>query len=340
MNPISDDQLSAYLDGALTTVETKELERALADSPELQQRLSDLRRLSQLLKSVPAPVPPPDFFDKVLNKTRPSRRSWTYWTVPLVGAAAAALVMVYIAKDPLSPPALKQMAIVSVREQEQRRDLQQPPEDRRIPVLKPMVAVLAQSGAISSKKKDLSGFSHDEKSVESSIVSRREKTYPILFDRESTRKTMADSMDTVSTAVPAAPSIERKASANTKGGSDSEWVGDSSGISGPRQVVIRSAEDWARFWSEHQSNRFPPPPAPEVDFQSHMVVGIFVGDRGSSGYGVHIIDVQFNATETVVTYHETTPDRQSDMGFLAVMTQPYHLKPIPRSDRSVRFVEQ
>ena len=69
-----------------------------------------------------------------------------------------------------------------------------------------------------------------------------------------------------------------------------------------------------------------------------MVVGIFVGSRGSSGYTVQITGVSENSKEMTLSYKETTPN--PDMAFLTVMTQPYHLKTVPRSNLPVRFIKK
>jgi hypothetical protein len=116
------------------------------------------------------------------------------------------------------------------------------------------------------------------------------------------------------------------------------WTGDSSGIEDERQVVIRDAATWTKFWAEHQSNMGIPAPTPTVDFKTRMVVGIFVGSRGSSGYSVQITRVSENSKELTLFYKETTPS--ADSGFLTVMTQPYHLKTVPRSNLPVRFIKK
>ncbi len=116
-----------------------------------------------------------------------------------------------------------------------------------------------------------------------------------------------------------------------------EWQGDSSGITEYREVIIKDSASWKKLWAEHQSNRGNPPPAPAVDFNKYMIVGIFLGDRGSSGYSARITDMKEAGKELVVSYRETRPSSSGMQ--LAVITQPYHLKAIPRTNRPVRFVK-
>ena len=75
-----------------------------------------------------------------------------------------------------------------------------------------------------------------------------------------------------------------------------------------------------------------------MDFTEFMVVGIFLGDRGSSGYGVHITAINDMGKELLVTYKDIHP--YGKKSYLGVMTQPTHLKVIPRTDHPVRFKKE
>jgi hypothetical protein len=100
---ITIEQLSAYLDNALTLEERAVVDRALAESVDLRKELSHLRQLGTLLKEIPTPEPSEQFYRRVLAKTKPHPRAWLQWTVPLVGAAAAAMVMIFIAGEKKTP---------------------------------------------------------------------------------------------------------------------------------------------------------------------------------------------------------------------------------------------
>lgn len=120
--PISDDILSAYVDGELSAQERAEVERWLETSPAAREKLEDFRRLSGLFASLPRTEVPQEFPTKVLQlaerrmllpetlgvstlarsaATRGIRR-WAF----AVGApiAAALLVTVYLTfRDPGVP---------------------------------------------------------------------------------------------------------------------------------------------------------------------------------------------------------------------------------------------
>src|SRR6185312_6676330 len=64
--------------------------------------------------------------------------------------------------------------------------------------------------------------------------------------------------------------------------------GPMSGIDTARQVTVRSAADFATLWKSHAADR----KMPDVDFNTNMVVGIFLGGRQTAGFGVEIVSAQ------------------------------------------------
>ena len=104
-------------------------------------------------------------------------------------------------------------------------------------------------------------------------------------------------------------------------------------VDAPRQVVVRSADEWARVWRTHAPDRQPP----AVDFSREMAVGVFLGSRPTAGYAVEILGVREAQDGVVVQYRRTTPPR--DMITAQVITTPYHIVAIPKRDGPVRFEE-
>jgi len=107
--------------------------------------------------------------------------------------------------------------------------------------------------------------------------------------------------------------------------------GVQSNIESRREVVVRTAAEWARLWKEHTINGQPP----EVDFAQSMVVGIFLGSRSTGGHGVEITRIDRENAELVVTYRERQPGK-SDI-VTQVITMPYHLVTVERFPGLVRF---
>jgi hypothetical protein len=106
--------------------------------------------------------------------------------------------------------------------------------------------------------------------------------------------------------------------------------GTRSEISESRFVVVRTAADWQKLWKEHDSR-----PAPEVDFSSSIVVGVFLGTRPTAGYGVTITAVAAKDGSAIVDYTEQrpTPGRMTAQ----VLTSPFHLVTVPKEIEKVEF---
>jgi hypothetical protein len=107
--------------------------------------------------------------------------------------------------------------------------------------------------------------------------------------------------------------------------------GPMSGIDTARQVTLRSAAEFATLWKSHAADR----KMPDVDFNSNMVVGIFLGSRPTAGFGVEIVSAQPEDGALVVRYKETRPSR--DAISAQVITTPFHLVAVPKVEGTVRF---
>ena len=106
--------------------------------------------------------------------------------------------------------------------------------------------------------------------------------------------------------------------------------GSDSQIAKPREVVVRSADEWRALWSDHSRER-----APEVDLSRFIVVGVFMGTQPTAGYAVEIVRVRTAGTMTTVDYRETRPS--PDALTAQVLTAPFHLVRIPRTTNQIEF---
>lgn len=406
---ITNENLSAYLDNALTPEERAAVDRALATSPEIQRELARMRQLSHMIREVPTPEPSEAFYRRVLEKTKHHRRTWLQWTLPLVGAAAAAMIMIFVVGEKKAifrqsmarnlsfieptPQMIQDRAkafgssegVVQAKEEDLRQELQSKIAEKSKNVRAPALRKYAYELSREQKSSDPSSAKFmgtdgarlpvQEKSdvileskIGRGIAQEERETYPRVaasFFNPALQTKGDDSALSVSKKqvgppaqlkpIPPGESESQKASkmladkdfalkAPSAPGNKilpeepllpKDWQGDSSGISEPREIVIKDASTWAKFWAEHQSNMGTPAPAPVVNFKKHMIVGIFIGDRGSSGFSVEIINIQEVGKETVVSYRETQPS--SGRMQLSIMTQPYHLRAIPRTNYPIRF---
>lgn len=404
---ITNEQLSAYLDNALTLEERAVVDRALAESVDLRKELSHLRQLGTLLKEIPTPEPSEQFYRRVLAKTKPHPRAWLQWTVPLVGAAAAAMVMIFIAGEKKTPfrqslAGAKSLTSMSqptedrakmfessdivtqkmmgqargesfsgIDEKRESANALKKYSDEFSEERKKIIPTLDSSAGADSSLRHGENFKHESLGKEEgwgiansdkadryqvegpSIVDSKMKIQGNALPVPTSNIQMAPSppnkhLEPGLAAAPPAPRLRadkpspRRAPASAQELSipeeallPREWQGDSSGITDPREVIIKDSVAWTKFWAEHQSMMGTPPPAPSVNFKKFMVVGIFIGERGSSGYSVQMTNIKEVDKELIVSYTETQPSSGGMQ--LSVMTQPYHLKAIPRTIRPIRF---
>ncbi len=104
-----------------------------------------------------------------------------------------------------------------------------------------------------------------------------------------------------------------------------------SGIDRVQQTVVRTDAEWRALWQEHAPGR----PAPVVDFNTRMVLAVFLGSRPSGGYMVQITQVRDEGNGLLVEWIEGRPAPGTSAA--SVMTAPSFLVTVPRRDGPVRF---
>src|SRR5262249_16065146 len=99
------------------------------------------------------------------------------------------------------------------------------------------------------------------------------------------------------------------------------------------QVLVRDHAAWEALWSDMGREGA----APKVNFDQQMIAGVFLGEKPTDGYRVNVTPPVVNVQEAVISYSVTTPS--SGTATTAGMTQPYHLRTVPRTDKPVRFTQ-
>jgi hypothetical protein len=97
-------------------------------------------------------------------------------------------------------------------------------------------------------------------------------------------------------------------------------------ISEPREAIARSTDEWRMLWNAHSSEA-----APAIDFSRFVVAGVFLGTRPTSGYTAEIVRVNNQGGVTTIEYREQRPGAGEIT--LQVLTMPFHLVRIPRTER-------
>jgi hypothetical protein len=88
-------------------------------------------------------------------------------------------------------------------------------------------------------------------------------------------------------------------------------VGAYSPLTTPQHLVIRDRASWTKFWEDHREYRMPHQldlPPPEVDWESEIVVGIFLSERPLNCDHVHAFAVRYVGPRAYVSYEEHLPD--------------------------------
>ena len=108
--------------------------------------------------------------------------------------------------------------------------------------------------------------------------------------------------------------------------------GDLSGVDEPRQVVIRTVEEWQALWTEHSGGTS----VPDVDFSRSLVAGVFQGSRPTAGFQVEITGGTRRTGRVVVPEHgERRPPAGQPVA--QILTAPFHMISLSRDVGEVRL---
>ena len=115
------------------------------------------------------------------------------------------------------------------------------------------------------------------------------------------------------------------------------WSRVHTGMSERQRSVVRDAATWAQLWRTIASGDSPPPPVPELDFDSEMAIVAAMGTRPSGGYSIHIDAVREADGQLHVAVREVSPGPNCLVSF--AMTAPVVAVRVARRDGPVTFVE-
>lgn len=114
-------------------------------------------------------------------------------------------------------------------------------------------------------------------------------------------------------------------------------AGTYSGMVEPMRAVVRDAVTFENLWKAAWT--FTPAPAvPEVDFATHVVLVVALGEQGSGGYAIRVAEVVSEGYGLRATVLSTAPGTACAVP--TVMTQPVEFVSVPAKDAAIRFVEE
>ena len=87
--------------------------------------------------------------------------------------------------------------------------------------------------------------------------------------------------------------------------------------------IITNSTFWENLWLFLYSGHSHPPEVPIVNFTSEILIAVFQGERGSSGYSTNITRIVMTIVYYVVYVDEIHPGE--NCGILTVMTYPYQI---------------
>ncbi len=108
--------------------------------------------------------------------------------------------------------------------------------------------------------------------------------------------------------------------------------GVGSGMRTPRQAVARTQAEWDALWREHVGRGLPTggrvPPAPAIDFDTHVVIADFMGTRNTGGYATTINAIQRSSRGYIVDVLHRSPG-PGEIVTMAI-TWPFHMVKAPK----------
>lgn len=110
-----------------------------------------------------------------------------------------------------------------------------------------------------------------------------------------------------------------------------------SSIQGKRLLVIRDADEFSEFWTDHTATMAPIPAEPDVDFGISMVIAAFAGERETGGYSITVEEIRENDEFMIVEVEIETPG--DNCPTTQALTQPHHVVVLDDSDKPVQFSE-
>lgn len=107
--------------------------------------------------------------------------------------------------------------------------------------------------------------------------------------------------------------------------------GARSDVNAFRTAVARTAAEWQALWATLGQRQN----MPNVNFDTTMIVAVFLGVRPTPGYAVDIVDARREGTMLIVEYVEREPPTDSIQA--DVITTPFAVAGVPVTADSVRF---
>jgi len=111
-----------------------------------------------------------------------------------------------------------------------------------------------------------------------------------------------------------------------------EWSGADGGITKASLVVVRNQEAWQKLWTEMAEKE----PLPKVNFNRHVIVGVFAGER-TGGATISLGKISETEDEVLVPYQVKSFDMQ--VSTAPAISHAYLLSLLPRVEKKIRLTQ-
>jgi len=113
-------------------------------------------------------------------------------------------------------------------------------------------------------------------------------------------------------------------------------TGVQSGIKEPGDVIITDQQVLDSVWDLHHSYIEGKTQAPDINFDEEVVVGIFLGEKPSTGYWLRFDTVRRDGDDLIVVA-TTNKDVDNSKAVLQVITYPYFFIVTEKPEGEIRF---
>jgi hypothetical protein len=111
--------------------------------------------------------------------------------------------------------------------------------------------------------------------------------------------------------------------------------GDQSGIQSRQQRVIRTKHEYDQMMNQLGSVYSPAPVYPDVDFNTYMVIAVFMGMQTSGGFETRIEEIGETSAGIQVIAREISPGINCMV--TDVITYPYHIVRLRKINKTVKY---
>lgn len=104
------------------------------------------------------------------------------------------------------------------------------------------------------------------------------------------------------------------------------------------ELIIKSHEELKNLWNIIYATQLDKPPLPNIDFDTNIIIGIFLGEKPTAGFSIEVQKIMEENGKIIVYIEETSPPQDSFQA--QIITEPYHVIQIPKMDKPVVYQYQ